>query len=113
MYYFQKYNSPVGEITLASTEKALVGLWIRGQKYFLGRLRQPMTEGKEIPVLQQTSQWLDRYFTGGKPSPWELPLAPEGSPFQKEVWQILCEIPWGGLMTYGDIAGRRAPGPGP
>ena len=108
MYYFQKYNSPVGEITLASTEKALVGLWIRGQKYFLGRLRQPMTEGKEIPVLRQTSQWLDRYFAGGKPSPWELPLAPEGSPFQKEVWQILCEIPWGGLMTYGDIAGRLA-----
>lgn len=108
MYYFQKYNSPVGELTLASTEKALAGLWIQGQKYFLGRLRQPMTEGKEIPVLRQTSQWLDRYFAGGKPSPWELPLAPEGSPFQKEVWQILCEIPWGGLMTYGDIAGRLA-----
>ena len=108
MYYFQKYDSPVGELTLASTEKALVGLWIQGQKYFLGRLREPMAEGKEIPVLRQAAQWLDRYFTGGKPTPRDLPLAPEGSLFQKEVWQILCEIPWGGLMTYGDIAERLA-----
>ena len=108
MYYFQKYDSPVGELTLAATEETLVGLWIQGQKYFLGRLRQPLEDGGEIPVLGQTARWLDRYFAGDRPSPRELPLAPEGSTFQKAVWDILCEIPWGHTMTYGEIAGQLA-----
>lgn len=105
MYYSARYDSPVGELTLVSTQEALVGLWICAQKYFLGRLKEPMEDGSDISVLRETARWLDRYFSGDKPVPQELPLKPEGTPFQKEVWQILCQIPWGGLMTYGEIAG--------
>ena len=34
----------------------------------------------------------------------ELNIAPDGSPFRKAVWQILCEIPYGRTITYGEIA---------
>lgn len=108
MYYSGLYDSPLGKLTLAATETALVGLWLPGQKYFLGRYRRPMENGSQNPILRETGRWLDRYFSGGAPRPEELPLGPEGSPFQREVWSILCEIPWGHLMTYGEIAGRLA-----
>ena len=52
--------------------------------------------------------WLDRYFAGGRPSLCELPLAPAGSEFRQGVWSILCEIPYGEVTTYGDIAKKVA-----
>ena len=38
----------------------------------------------------------------------ELSLAPVGSKFRQEVWRILCEIPYGEVITYGDIAKKMA-----
>ena len=52
--------------------------------------------------------WLDRYFAGRKPDISELSLAPAGSEFRQEVWRILCEIPYGEVVTYGSIAKRMA-----
>ena len=59
-------------------------------------------------MLNQTCQWLDRYFLGGKPLASELPLAPAGSEFRQMIWKILCKIPYGEVITYGDIAKRVA-----
>ena len=50
--------------------------------------------------------WLDRYFNGEKPKISELSLAPRGSDFRQEVWKILCEIPYGQTLTYGQIASK-------
>ena len=55
-------------------------------------------------MLLQAKKWLDRYCNGEKPDISELPLAPMGSDFRKEVWDILCTIPYGEVMTYGQIA---------
>ncbi|MCI9156887.1 MAG: methylated-DNA--[protein]-cysteine S-methyltransferase, partial [Lawsonibacter sp.] len=52
--------------------------------------------------------WLDRYFAGERPAISELPLAPIGSEFRKEVWQVLCEIPYGETTTYGEISQKIA-----
>ena len=41
---------------------------------------------------------------GGNPSINELDLSPIGSDFRKELWKILCEIPYGEVITYKDIA---------
>ena len=108
MYYSTTYPSPLGLITIASTEDALVGLWIEGQKYFIGSLKEPLTERPDLPILIQTRQWLDRYFAEEQPSPTELKLAPIGGEFRQSVWSILCEIPYGQVITYGDIAKRIA-----
>lgn len=63
---------------------------------------------KAAVVLRRAAQWLDRYFAGDKPMIAELPLAPAGSEFRQHVWQILCEIPYGSVITYGEIAKRMA-----
>ena len=61
-----------------------------------------------MPVFDRTKDWLDRYFDGEKPVADELPLAPVGRKFRHEVWRILCEIPYGEVITYGDIAKKMA-----
>lgn len=108
MFYSTTHPSPLGLITIASTEDALVGLWIEGQKYFIGSLKEPLTERPDLPILIQTIQWLDRYFAGEQPSLTELKLAPMGSDFRQRVWSILCQIPYGETTTYGEIAKQVA-----
>lgn len=108
MHYLTKYHSPVGLITLASDDKKLVGLWLKGQKYFGDTMSGETSEKNELPVFSATKKWLDRYFAGEKPDVLELPLAPEGSAFRQSVWNILCEIPYGEVVTYGYIAKRMA-----
>jgi len=93
----------------AEKEGALVGLWIEGQKYFLGSLeREEVEEDGDSEILSRTKDWLDRYFGGEKPLISELKLAPQGSEFRKEVWEILCGIPYGEVTTYKAIAEKIA-----
>lgn len=110
MYYTTTCSSPVGELTLACSRDKLVGLWMEGQKYFGGTILEEMTEQHDTPLLAQAKDWLGRYFAGGKPSISELPLAPIGGAFRQGVWRILCDIPYGEVMTYGEIAKRMAAG---
>lgn len=107
MYYSTHYMSPVGNLLLASSDTSLIGLWIEGQKYFRATAPEAIEERKDIPVLNAAKDWLDRYFSGKKPAVSELSLAPAGSEFRRIVWDILCEIPYGEVATYGEI-GRRA-----
>lgn len=106
MLYRMDYASPVGGLTLASDGEALTGLWLEGQKYFAEGVRVEMIERDDLPVFAQARAWLDRYFAGDCPSADELPLAPQGSAFRRRVWAILCAIPYGQTMTYGQIAAQ-------
>jgi len=108
MDYITDYFSPLGEITIASDVQSLTGLWFKQQKYYPDLTQAKAVQAAEIPVLQATWEWLDRYFAGEKPKTAELPLAPVGGDFRQVVWQILCEIPYGSLTTYGEIAKRIA-----
>lgn len=108
MYYSTTYDSPVGTLTLASTNNKLAGLWIEGQKYHGATLPEALVQRDEIPLFKTTKTWLDRYFDGKEPDILELSLAPRGSEFRKEVWGILCQIPYGEIITYGDIAKKIA-----
>ena len=103
MYYCVTYRSPIGPLLLVSKEDKLIGLWMYNQKYFCPLKEQPI-EDSENAVLKTAVSWLDEYFRGNKPDISLLPLAPEGSDFRKEVWDILCTIPYGEVMTYGQIA---------
>ena len=107
MYYCTTYESIIGPLLLVIKEDKLIGLWMYNQKYFCPLKEQPI-EDNDNPVLKKAVSWLDRYFDGKKPMISELPLAPEGSDFRKEVWDILCTIPYGGVMTYGQIADKIA-----
>lgn len=105
MYYNTTCNSPIGIITLACNEQeCLVGLWREGQKFFVDTIDSEVTENDELEIFNLTKNWLDRYFKGAKPEISELPLAPIGNEFRQRVWQLLCEIPYGEIWTYGKIA---------
>ena len=104
MYYSAAYDSPVGRLCLCGGGENLSGLWLEGQKYFGGKILAGSVEQEDLPVFGQARGWLDRYFAGERPSPDSLPLAPAGSEFQKKVWEILCSIPYGQTITYGEIA---------
>lgn len=108
MYYEMKYDSPVGRLTLASDGLNLAGLWMEGQKYFGGTVPGELRLNEELEVFSRAKDWLDRYFNGKKPEPSELPLAPVGGEFRRTVWELLCEIPYGELTTYGQIAREAA-----
>ncbi len=98
------YASPLGTITLAGEGESITGLWMENQKYFGSTLTPCAREGT-LPVLEQAKKWLDAYFAGEKPG-LTLPLAPRGSAFRQAVWQVLIEIPYGTVITYGEIARR-------
>lgn len=108
MYYKTKYTSPLGLITLASCGDKIIGLWNEGQKYHGSNLSAEMTTKDELPVFQTAKKWLDRYFAGKNPSISELPLAPIGGEFRQIVWNVLCQIPYGKVITYGEIAKKVA-----
>lgn len=104
MFYKTGYDSPVGVLTLGSDGDNIVGLWLKGQKYFADTINEEMRPDDDLPVFRQAKSWLDGYFQHKKPEISELPLAPAGSEFRQTVWRILCEIPYGRIATYGEIA---------
>lgn len=103
MDYTSRYLSPLGYITLASDGEALIGLWFEGQKHFALTLTNESSEDSDLPVFEQTWNWLDLYFSGECPD-FIPPLAPKGTPFQQKVWRLLLAIPYGKTVTYGKIA---------
>ncbi len=106
MQYTSHYTSPLGEILLAADDVGLTGLWFVGQKYFARNLEKDHEE-REIPLFGKVKRWLDLYFSGKDPG-FAVPLHFTGTDFQNAVWEILCTIPYGRTMTYGEIAKQIA-----
>lgn len=108
IYYYYIYNSPVGKLTIASNEENVVGLWLDGQKYYMEVLEDKEYQEKETEVIKLAEKWLDKYFNNEKPEIDELPIEFIGSDFRKQIWKILSKIPYGKVITYGDIAKQIA-----
>lgn len=125
MLYKRKYYSPLGEMTMISDGKGLTALSFRGQKYDKAdevkdteilsenmgederRVSKSNEENNAAAVLARTEEWLDSYFSECKPD-FFPPLSAKGTPFQEEVWEILKTIPYGQVISYGEIARQIA-----
>lgn len=108
MVYKAYYNSLVGSITLASDGENIIGLWMKEQKYYGDTISEEAIQKNNLDIFIKTREWLDRYFAGKKPDISEIPLAPRGGEFRQAVWNILCEIPYGEITTYGEIGKKVA-----
>ena len=106
MENIEYYASPLGRIVIASDSSCLHGLWFEGQKYFPASISG--AERKPNSITELVSGWLDLYFDGKKPEISRLPLEPQGSEFRRNVWGLLCLIPYGRVTTYGEIAAELA-----
>lgn len=106
--YCTECDSPLGRLTLAGGEEGLTGLWLEGQKYFGATLALGTARRDDLAAFALARDWLDRYFSGEKPEGRELPLFPAGTSFQRLIWSLLLDIPWGETTTYGALARRAA-----
>jgi methylated-DNA-[protein]-cysteine S-methyltransferase len=94
---WRSLHSPVGDLTVyLSNDKITVLEWGRVPNDIEG-------SNSDHPVLLEACEQLNDYFDG-KRQEFDLPLDPEGSDFQKAVWQAMCEIPAGKTRTYGSVA---------
>jgi len=93
-------SSPVGKLKLVASEVGLAAiLWIKvEEEIFPGSI-----EDGSHPLLLETEKQLKEYFAGKRTS-FDLPLAAEGTDFQKKVWKLLSRIPYGETRSYGEIA---------
>ena len=64
------------------------------------------TSGAEA-VFERTKKWLDSYFSGHNPD-FIPPICLKGTSFQEDVWEILNRIPYGKVISYGEIARQIA-----
>ena len=97
--------SPLGELLLVSDGEALCGLYFAGQRHFPAALAAE--ERADLAVFAQTRAWLEAYFAGAEPGQ-TPPLRLDGTAFQRAVWALLREIPFGSTVSYGELAGRLA-----
>lgn len=106
MLYYKKVASPLGEVTLRSDGEALTGLWFANDKHY-GAKDIAGAALADLDIFTQAEAWLAKYFAGREPKV-SVPLKLHGSEFQMQVWWLLQDIPYGRLVTYGDIAKKIA-----
>lgn len=109
MLYIKHYQSPLGAMTMSSNGEALTGLWFdcsqQNSSFLKGAKREKTNNSSK--VFDEAEEWLNIYFTGRAPD--FMPnISLVGTEFQKAVWDILLSIPYGGIITYGEIADKIA-----
>lgn len=92
-------DSPFGRLTLGEDDGRIVALSWGGRAI-----------GKLSPALAEAKRQLLEYFSGRRRN-FALPLAPEGSPTELRVWQLMAEIPYGETRSYGDLGKALALAP--
>ena len=109
IYISEKRLPCGGALTLGSwNNRLVVADWIDGWHHstIMNRL-QKYTKASVVKstskVIEAASDWLDAYFEGSKEAP-DFDLLFLGTDFQKRVWQLLLEIPYGETITYGELA---------
>ncbi len=96
-------TSPVGPLLIAGDDAGLHFILFASGK----RPGQPEPGWlkSECPVVQETVRQLQAYFDR-KLTRFDLPLRPAGTPFQLKVWHELAKIPYGEVISYGELASR-------
>lgn len=91
------YSSPIGTLELAFDGPVLTSLHLA----LAGSHTPAPASPSNVPAIR----WLDCYFSGREPD-FIPPLEPQGTPFQRCVWQELLKVPYGQTVTYGELARR-------
>jgi len=100
---FNFMPSPVGPLLLAADAQGLRLVEFNSPKHPIPR-GDDWREGDNA-VLRETRAQLDDYFAG-KRRTFDLPLAPRGTGFQRQVWHTLAAIPYGETISYARLATR-------
>lgn len=100
-----KYNiipSPVGSLKIVVKNEFLVAILWDNDKPGRVKLVEMMADPTDS-LIRETEKQLKEYFLKQRKT-FDLPLQMDGTPFQKEVWKLLCQIPYGETWSYKDLA---------
>ena len=106
-----RYQTPEGfdNMLMCADGAVLTGLWFEGlrdENIHMSNLVETR-HGTSLPtIIQDTYCWLDIYFSGRQPDFTPVYRMEGLTPFRKAVLDIVCEIPFGQTMTYGNVAKR-------
>ena len=95
-------QTPIDRLVLASDGSAIVGVWMANAEP--DDRRWADRRGSDA-VLDETRRELDAYFAG-RLETFTVPLAPNGTEFQRRVWSALRDIPFGTTISYAGLARR-------
>lgn len=98
MKYKSNYTSPIGKLLIITENGKLTGIY-----FDKNNVDNIITKDDEEQIIK-TKNWLDKYFNKENPLVEEIEMKLEGTKFQKQVWSLLLNIPYGNSMTYGEIA---------
>ncbi|GMQ30902.1 methylated-DNA--[protein]-cysteine S-methyltransferase [Algoriphagus confluentis] len=105
----QTFKTPVGELILGAFENQLClcdWKYRKMRKSIDSRIQAGLNAEfieEDSPVFSQTKLQLQEYFDG-KRKVFDLPLMLVGTPFQKQVWRALLEIPFGQTASYLELS---------
>lgn len=100
--FYTEYQSPIGKLLLAASERGLAGVYFEEHKHFKGMDGWQRDDAHF--VLQQTRLQLAAYFAGARRE-FDVPLDMRGgTAFQQAVWQALRTLPFGATASYAEIA---------
>ena len=102
-------DTPVGRLLLARDDAGLRLIHFNGPAEagpYVRDQRLPAADWQQHDAaFEDVVSQLTEYFEG-KRRRFDLPLAPEGTPFQQRVWNALMDIPYGETISYGELARR-------
>lgn len=98
MRYYAELPTMAGLLRIVEENDAIVQIQFEQEQKTVGDAVL-----QDTPLLLEAKRQLEEYFAGLRAS-FSLPLNPQGTAFQKKVWQQLEAIPYGQTRTYGQIA---------
>jgi methylated-DNA-[protein]-cysteine S-methyltransferase len=99
---YRTIESPIGPLLLAADDQGVRFLLFSSGRHTAGPKPEWEPDGGS---LKGVAAQLTSYFAG-KRRAFDIPLAPEGTPFQQQVWRALCDIPYGTTTSYAELARR-------
>jgi len=106
MIYFEFVQSPMGPVKITADEKAVTQVFFCGKSdEILKFYFRSVPEETGNAITHEAAKQLKEYFEGKRKN-FDLPLNPYGTRFQKDVWKGLRRIPYGKVLTYGELAER-------
>jgi len=109
MIRYARIVTPIGTLLATAVGAGLTGLYYEDKSH-APAVGADWVEDSAAPALRECARQLREYFGGARKS-FDLPLAPEGSEFQRKVWIEIARIPYGETLTYAELA-KRAGAPG-
>ncbi len=109
MIRYARFATPIGTLLATACGGALTGLYFDGERH-APAISAGWIEDADAAPFGECLRQLREYLQGARRA-FDLPLAPDGTEFQRRVWIEIARIPYGKTLTYAELA-RRAGAPG-